>query len=1281
MGSTAETPTSQMAKDSILEGPFWPGPVRVIRVEPIGATRIKIEAVSLDGEERLITRLLKREDLAQVQTVSTVGQLGFDGDALHFRLAAEATRIRLAYTHDPQFAVSVARIDPLPHQLEAVYYYMLRQPRLRFLLADDPGAGKTIMAGLFLKELKLRRAITRTLIVAPANLAPQWQREMAVKFDEPFDLVDRAALNAWGSRAWEITDQCVVSMDFAWQADVLESLARAQRWDLVFVDEAHKMAAYRRGDKLERTRRYRLGEFLTDHTEHLLLLTATPHKGDPENFRLLLQLLDPDLFADTEILARAVQRQENPIFLRRLKEDMKGFDGQPLFPPRHVKTLGVELTDPEQKLYEDVTRYVADNFNRALAEDNRNVTFALIILQRRLASSVRAIRRSLENRRDRLSILRDEVRANSHLLEVARQSAQGVSFAQSGPQSATTAGLWSSEKSAQGGPQSAATGLWSSGSIDIDELSEDAPEQERWEAEECALRFTVARNLDELEAEIAILDGLATQALAVEESGPERKLNELQRVIEEVGLLRSGEKLLIFTEAKDTLDYLVENLTAWGLTTNHIDGTMAPPERYRAEQVFRDPEGAQVMVATEAAGEGINLQFCHLMINYDLPWNPTRLEQRMGRIHRYGQKYEVYIYNLVATSTREGMVFHALLDKLERMRKGLGQDRVFDVVDQLLEGVPLERLIRDALANRLTFEEVRDQVLARLDPFGDDAQGRQDQESRLQEATLAGLATRYVDLTRLRADRQRAAEERLVPAYIRAFFGQAMEALAPDRLERRDDGFWRIPYVPAALREVPESLRRRYGPPAESYAAITFDKADLDAHRSLTFVGPGRPLFEAVVHHVLDRFGPDLARGAVLRDPAGEVEGLLWLLVGNVEDGLGRIAGRRLFALFQPLDGGELVQVSPARLLDFEPISPASAGPQSSSYQTAPAGSQSSGGGKTALAGPQSSHGGGKTALAGPQSSDGGYKTALAGPQSSDGGYKTALAGPQSSHGGGLLSALSDDGETYHRRLAERDAVVDWSLDHVLDPYLAGLQAQRQQETDIIRDYLQRSFDVLIARSQSKLMEYEQKAQRGMDMALSIQEEQRHLEDLRRRQTSRLAETERAAMLSLSAPEVLGVAAVVKAETPAVTSGSPGEPPMRRSDEVEDAAMVRAVTYEQGRGWEVEDVSAEDRGYDLMSRSPEGEVRYIEVKGRAGVGAVEISENEWLKAEQLGEDYWLYIVTDALESPALYLVQDPAHRLPREEVVPRVRYRVAQQGWHRVAESAVEYKVSPGRKE
>ncbi len=472
-----DTPDHLPPIGAILAGPQWPSRVRVVRAEPRGTSRVLIEAVTLDAQARLISRLFRREELATLQIAVEDDRPTLDGDPLGFKLAAEATRIRLAYTYDPLFAVSVARIDPLPHQLEAVYGYMLRQPRLRFLLADDPGAGKTIMAGLLLKELKLRGAVTRTLIVAPANLAPQWQRELAEKFDEPFDLVDRAALASRGSRTWEVTDQCVVSLDLAWRGDALESLARARRWDLVIVDEAHKMAAYQRGAKLERTRRYRLGEILTDHTEHLLLLTATPHKGDPENFRLLLQLIDPDLFADTEILGRAVQRRENPIFLRRLKEDMVDFDGRPLFPPRHVLTLGVELTEPEQQLYEAVTDYVADSFNRALAEDNRNVTFALIVLQRRLASSVRAIRRSLEHRRDRLQALCDDVRANPELIEAARGGRGGLWSALANKD--RSGGLWSAfaSKDGSGGPQSAAESA----------IDEDAPELERWEAEERAL--------------------------------------------------------------------------------------------------------------------------------------------------------------------------------------------------------------------------------------------------------------------------------------------------------------------------------------------------------------------------------------------------------------------------------------------------------------------------------------------------------------------------------------------------------------------------------------------------------------------------------------------------------------------------------------------------------------------------------------------------------------------------------------------------------------------------
>jgi len=357
----------------------------------------------------------------------------------------------------------------------------------------------------------------------------------------------------------------------------------------------------------------------------------------------------------------------------------------------------------------------------------------------------------------------------------------------------------------------------------------------------------------------------------------------------------------------------------------------------------------------------------------------------------------------------------------------------------------------------------------------------------------------------------------------------------------------------------------------------------------VTFTGPGHPLFEAVLHHVLARFGPDLAKGAMLHDPAGEAEGLLWLLTGSVKDGLDRTMGQRLLAIFQPADGGPLRHVFPARLLDFAP--PTDPLPTPTAYQ---------------------------------------------------------------------------------QDLADADTVLDWALDHVLDPYLAALQTRRQHETAIIRDYLRRSFDGLIARSQGKLMDYEQRAMGGADMSLSIQEERRHLDDLRQRQATRLANVERAAVLDPTWPEVIGVAGIVPTQAPAITR-SPGEPPMRRDDAVENAAVQRALAYERARGWEIEDVQDEDRGYDLISHSPEGDRRYIEVKGRAGMGAVELSANEWLKAEQLGPAYWLYIVTEALDTPQLHLVQDPAHRLQREEVVPQVRYRVTTEGWGRVAETANAY--------
>ena len=565
--------------DEIINDARFPEAVRVLLVDSLGPSRFTLHVIGLDtGKHRDI--VLRRSQVEALRRESPL-QGALAGDPARFKLIAEARRIRLAHLYDPLFAVGLSKIDPLPHQLEAVYTHMLPQPALRFMLADDPGAGKTIMAGLLLKELKLRGALARALIIVPSPLRSQWQREMQEKFAERFDIIERATLDALGAeRAWKLTPQAVASIDFVKQPEVLDGIARAEMWDLIIVDEAHKMSAYRRGPhRIDRSQRRRLGEILSERAKRFLLMTATPHKGDTENFRLLLALIDPDLFANAQILQRAVARRENLIFLRRLKEDMRHFDGAPLFPPRHAITVRYQLEGDEYELYERVTSYVENNFNRALSANNRNVTFALIVLQRRLASSLRAIRRSLDNRCMRLRNLRAEVERDANAWERLRMNRLEIA--------------------------------------DDDDMSED----QRWDLEQEALRFTVAANIDELDAEIEALEELVLLAEQVESRQPERKLEELRAVIQRLDREHPGEKLLIFTEAKDTLDYLLEKLAEWGVATAAIHGGMKPEDRVAAEGAFRSQK-TRVMVATEAAGEGINLQFCHLMVNYDIPLEP-----------------------------------------------------------------------------------------------------------------------------------------------------------------------------------------------------------------------------------------------------------------------------------------------------------------------------------------------------------------------------------------------------------------------------------------------------------------------------------------------------------------------------------------------------------------------------------------------------------------------------------------------------------------------------------
>ena len=843
---------------NILQGPFWQERVRVISVKTIGGQKVRIEAVGLESS-KFYNPVLNRKDIESLEIIEEK-PFTFAADGEKLFLFFESHRIRNAFQFDPLYAVNVSQIDPLPHQIEAVYHYVMQNPRVRFLLADDPGAGKTIMAGLLLKELKYRGLVYRTLIVGPGHLKDQWVREMKEKFQENFVVVDKNVMDAhWGQNIFTEKNQVVTSIDFIARNERATFAMKDSRWDLCIVDEAHKMSAYKYGEKINKTLRYGVGELLSSVSNYLLFLTATPHRGDPENFRLLLDLLEPGFFANTEMLSESIQNQDNPLFLRRLKEDLRDFERAPLFPPRDVETIKYYLSDDEINLYNAVTEYVEKHFNRALEKEKRNVAFALTILQRRLASSARAIRKSLERRHNRLKDLYEK-----------GQILQDLSYEE--------------------------------------DYLEDVEENERWKKEEELLeKLSSAETLEELKAEIDRLAELVRLAKEVEKKEIETKLSELRKVMEAEKLQDGQTKLLIFTEAKDTMEYLVEKLKKWGFSVTCIHGGMNLDARIKAENEFNNGP-TQIMVSTEAGGEGINLQKrCWIMVNYDIPWNPNRLEQRMGRIHRYGQQHEVHIYNLVAVQTKEGRILERLFEKIKRIQEDLRSDRVFDVIGEVLVGKSLKDLILDAIANRRTMED----ILKDFERIPD-----KEAIEKVKEASLQALATRHIDLSRIMGEQRKAKENRLVPEYVEEFFRKAAQMLGI-KMERRQDGFWRITSIPFEVRNQPNWFKIKFGEVHREYTKVSFDK-EKAFHGQAEFVAMAHPLLEAVVETVLKRFSDAATEGATFVDPEGLRDGIVWFLEVEIRDGKDQIAGRRLFAIYQSKDNA-LSFVNPAILWDLKP--------------------------------------------------------------------------------------------------------------------------------------------------------------------------------------------------------------------------------------------------------------------------------------------------------------------------------------------------------------------------
>ncbi len=1108
----------QISPGSLIQGPHWLEAVEVLQIQDLGEY-VRIVGV-MTRSRAYVDQVLLKAEIGQIASAGAAPR--FAANPRHFFLAMEAYRYRFASLYDPLLAMNTSKVDPLPHQIEAVYGYVLRLPRIRFLIADDPGAGKTIMAGLIIKELKLRHLARRILIVAPGHLKDQWRREMKDRFEENFTVVDRGFLGAfYGQNVWQREPQLITSMDFAKQDDILRSLA-AVHFDLIIVDEAHKMSATRYGEKVDKTIRYRLGERLSENCTHLLFLTATPHRGDPENFRLLLDLLEPGFFATAEMVADSIRQRENPLFIRRLKEDLRDFEGKPLFLPRHVETkpfnLGVESPD-EKNLYNDLSRYVNEQYGIALRKDKRrNVAFALVILQRRLASSTYALLQSLERRKHKLESLLNETQPRTQTVF----------------------------------------------DYELYDEVEDLSEEERWRQEEAWESLSVAENREELEEELRTLDRLIEQARAIVEADPpvEVKLRHFKAALEELNRQHPGAKVLVFTESRDTLDYLEKNLRRWGYSVCTIHGGMGLEERIKAEAVFKNE--AQIMVATEAAGEGINLQFCHLMINYDIPWNPNRLEQRMGRIHRYGQTREVFIFNLVAADTREGRVLNALFDKLKEIQEALGSDKVFDVLGDIIEGKNLAQLLVEAAANARSVDDILKEIEIKVD---------EKYLARVRQELGESLATRYIDYTRIREMAAQAREHRLIPEYTEAFFKRALEALG-GRWQTRTVAaypqgvFLSLESVPPALRHIAEeeSFQKQFGPLTRRYPLITFDKEAAMRVPQAELVTFGHPLFEAILVWVERHLETALQAGATFTDPDGRRDGVLLFYQGEIRDGKNEIAGTRLFALFADRGQETLEVVNPAILWDLrEGGSP----PDEESL-------------------------------------------------------------PLESLQHHALSVLLPEMEAYRQDLLR----------------------ERQRQAAIKEKYGLKSLEDLIVKLDGELIQLHIRKENGENVDLVMRNKAEQKERYEHALQELQAELERERHLTISTPRFLGAARIVPEPMAAAEMVSDAE--------VERMGMEVTLQYERDHGWRPEDVSQANLGFDVRSTSPEGQVRYIEVKARAGSGPVALTQNEWFKARRFGDDYFLYVVLNAAASPQLYRIQNPAALLkPTEQL--EVRYLVSVQ--------------------
>lgn len=894
---------SDIKKDDQILGIQSGEIVRIVQVEKVSNEAITVYYKDTQG--RLGEQMLHTQDESRLELATTGKAWAFNANGEDFRLGLEAYRISQAALFDPMMAVHTSNVEPLPHQISAVYESMLPKQPLRFVLADDPGAGKTIMAGLLVSELMIRADVKRVLIVSPGSLTEQWQDELLEKFGLIFDIFSREKQEQSASgNYFNESNQLICRLDQLARSEELQDKLRSTEWDLIIVDEAHKLSANYFGNDIKKTKRFLLGELLGTITRHYLLMTATPHNGKEEDFQVWLSLLDADRFYG-KFREGAHKVDISDIMRRMVKEELLKFDGTPLFPERRAYTANYQLSPMEKELYEQVTMYVREEMNRADKLDGQkrsNIGFALTMLQRRLASSPEAIYQSLKRRRIRL-----EAR-----LEETRDVARGKVSAKSMASQTFTDYLAETD-----------TDLPSN----LDEIDEDLSAEDYEQLVEIVVdRATAAETIPELEAEIYSLKQLEIQAQNVVQSGNDKKWEELSSLLQDKPEMYkedgSRRKLIIFTEHKDTLVYLkdrIGNMLGDMNAVRTISGSTNRDKRREIQEEFKFNPDVIVLVATDAAGEGVNLQNANLMVNYDLPWNPNRLEQRFGRIHRIGQTEVCHLWNLVADETREGDVFQKLFKKIEIEKEALG-GKVFDVLGEAFDNVSL----RDLLVDAIRYGE-DPKIKEKMNEVIDGVLDTEHLKEIIRRNALVDQHMGVEQLYSIKEEMEKAEARKLQPYFIRSFFFEAFKHLNGE-LREREVGRFQIPHVPAKIRERDRLIGESRRPVLKKYERICFEKQHVHQFGKpmADMIHPIHPLMRACTDLILEEHKGKLKQGAVLVDPNDDGIALKVLVMIDHtirESSLDKkVASRRL--QFIAIDNnGAVSNAGWAPHLDLQPIS------------------------------------------------------------------------------------------------------------------------------------------------------------------------------------------------------------------------------------------------------------------------------------------------------------------------------------------------------------------------